>query len=458
MAGSLADALRGRLDGAVVAPGDDGWDAARGSFNLAVDQRPEAVVLAATDDDVVAAVRAAADADLRIAIQGTGHGAAARGSLEGALLVRTDGLRGVTVDPGARRARCRAGAIWSDVLALTDEHRLAPLVGTAGDVHVVGYSLGGGLGWLARRHGLSANSVVGAEVVLPDGSRVRADADSEPDLFWALRGGGGNFGVVTEIEIALHPVPDLTAGVLFWPVERGAEVLHAWREWIAGAPEELTSMGRILHFPPIPEVPDFLRGQSFAVVEVAHLGPQGELDELLRPLRALGPGMDTVAPMPPSGLAGIHMDPPEPVPYAGDGGLLAELPAEAVDAVVGACAPGSPLLSLELRHLGGAVGRAEDGCGALASLDAEIAWFTVGFLPVPEAREPLEAAIGRAHEALAPWDAGRTYHNFSERPIPADRLYDEPTLARLRAVRARVDPGGRLLANHPIPLRSPATA
>jgi FAD/FMN-containing dehydrogenase len=458
MAGSLADALRGRLDGAVVAPGDDGWDEARASFNLALDQRPEAVVLAATEDDVVAAVRAAADAGLRIAVQGTGHGAAARGSLEGALLLLTDGLRGVTVDPAARRARARAGATWNDVLALTDEHRLAPLVGTAGDIHVVGYSLGGGLGWLARRHGLSANSVLGAQVVLPDGSRVRADPDNDAELFWALRGGGGNFGVLTEIDVALYPVPALSAGVLFWPLERASEVLHAWREWIDGAPEELTSMGRILHFPPIPEVPDFLRGQSFAVVEVAHLGTQGELDELLRPLRALGPGMDTVAPMPPSALTRLHMDPPEPAPYSGDGGLLAELPPAAVDAVVGACEAGSPLVSLELRHLGGAVGRVEDGCGALARLDAHIAWFAVGFIPVPEARAAVDAAVEQAQAALAPWDAGRTYCNFSERPIPAERLYDEPTLARLQAVRARVDPDGRLLANHQIPLRAAATA
>jgi FAD/FMN-containing dehydrogenase len=196
-----------------------------------------AVVFPESDEDVAAAVRLAAQRGLRVAPQGTGHGAAALGPLAGTVLLRTDRLTGVSIDPAVPKARARAGARWSDVTAPADEHGLAALAGTASDVRVAGYTLGGGIGWLCRRHGLAANSVLAIDVVTADGTAVRADAESHPDLFWALRGGGGSFGVVTAMELALYRTPDIYAGVLFWPFERAAEVLHAWREWLPSVPE-----------------------------------------------------------------------------------------------------------------------------------------------------------------------------------------------------------------------------
>jgi hypothetical protein len=191
---------------------------------------------------------------------------------------------------------------------------------------VVGYTLGGGIGWLARRHGLACSSVLAVEAVTADGQAVRVDADGEPDLFWALRGGGGSFAIVTALEFALYRVAEVYAGALFWPLERAGEVLHTWRELVAAAPDELTSLGRLMQFPPTPEVPEPFRGRAFVLVEAAYCGPEADGAALLQPLRELGPETDTLATIPPDGLSELHLDPPQPVPNAGDGMLLSELP------------------------------------------------------------------------------------------------------------------------------------
>ena len=272
----------------LVFPGEPGWDEARRAWNLAVDQRPAVVALPETVDDVVAAVEYARELGLRIAVQGTGHGAPGR-PLHGTMLVNTSRMTGVEVDPRARVARVAAGTIWADVVAAAVPHGLTALHGSAHDVGVVGYSLGGGIGWLARKHGLSSSSVLSAELVTADGDVVRADPETNPDLFWALRGGGGSFGIVTAVEIALYPVVEAYAGWLVWPIDRAAEVLGAWAAWTKDAPEEVTSVGRLLQIPPIPEMPEPLRGRQVVVVEAAFLGAEAEGQELLRPLRELGP-------------------------------------------------------------------------------------------------------------------------------------------------------------------------
>ena len=336
-------ALRLRLNGDLVLPGDPEWDAARRAWNLAVDQRPFAVALVESAADVVAVVEFARLHGLRVAPQGTGHGASSLEDLEDVILVKTERLREVEIDSEARRARVEAGAVWQDVVEPAAEQGFVVLHGSAPDVGVVGYTLGGGMGWLARSRGLSANSVAAVEVVTGEGRLVRADRDNEPDLFWAVRGGGGSFGIVTAIELELYEAPALYAGALFFPVERAGEVLHAWREWVDTVPEEVTSLGRILHLPPIPDIPEPLRGNSFVFVEAVFAGPEAEGAALVAPLRALGPAMDTFAAVAPPALAHLHMDPPHPVPGVGDGMFLDELPAEAVDAIVETGVPAAAL-------------------------------------------------------------------------------------------------------------------
>ena len=442
------------LAGTCFQAGHADWDEARRPWNVAVDQQPAACARPASVDDVVAVMALAREHGLRVAAQGTGHAAAPMGDLLDTILVRTDRMRGVSIDPQQRIARAEAGALFQDVVTAAAQHGLAALAGSSPDVGVVGYTLGGGMSFLGRAHGLAANSVEAVELVTAAGRHVRADRDHEPELFWALRGGGGSFGVVTAIELRLLPVTDVQAGILWWPIERGGEVLHAWRELLAaGVPDTLTTIGRFLKFPPIPEIPEPVRGGSFVVVEAIHLGDPAEADALLAPLRALGPAMDTVTTMPVAQLATLHMDPDHPVPATGDGFLLASLPAEAVDALVEAAGADTafPVLSVEVRHLGGALGEARPEHGALAALDAEFAVFAVGIAPTPELGAAVAAEIEAIARALAPWAAPHAFVNFAETSREAHTFWPSEAYARLRRIKAQVDPEDRIRANHPIP-------
>jgi FAD/FMN-containing dehydrogenase len=440
------------LAGLIVRPGDDGWDEARQAWNLAADQQPAAVARPGTADDVIAIVAWARAAGLRVAAQGTGHAAASLGSLGNAVLIRTGRLGGVQVDPELRRARVGAGAVWADVSAAAAQSGLAALAGSAADVGVTGYTLGGGVSWLARRYGLAANSVLAIELVTADGRLVRTDHCHEPDLFWALRGGGGTFGVVTAIEFELYPVAEVYAGALLWPAEQAERVLNAWRGWAGTSPADLTSCGRILSLPPLPSVPEPLRGRSFAVVEVAYLGSAADAVRHLEPLRALGPEIDTVATIPASKLAGLHMDPDGPVPGAGTGMLLDDLPPAAVSALLAAAGPGtgSPLLSVEFRHFGAALSQAPAQAGALASIDAAFGMYAVGMAVTPDVKQAISDRLGLLFEALAPWRSHHGYFNFDDRPGDAAGLFPHATYRRLRSIKAAYDPADLFLSNHPV--------
>ncbi len=244
-------------------------------------------------------------------------------------------MRRVTIDPAARTARAEAGAVWLDVAEAAAAHGLAGLAGSSPDVGVVGYTIGGGMGWLGRTYGLSANNVEAIEFVTAGGRLIRADACHEPDLFWALRGGGGSFGIVTAIEVRLFPISKVYAGLLWWPASASSEVLQTWRELTqSGLPDEFTTCARLMHFPAIPAIPEPVRGQSFVVIDVIHLGAPAEADRLLAPLRALRPVTDTIQMIPAPALSHLHMDPEQPTPNVGDGLMLSSLPAEAIDAVI----------------------------------------------------------------------------------------------------------------------------
>jgi hypothetical protein len=438
----------------LVHPSDPGWEQARAAWNLTVDQKPAAVALPASPEDVAAVVRHAAAHGLRVAAQGTGHSAAPMGPLDDTILLRTTRMRDVRIDPAARTARVEAGAVWEDVVVSAGRHGLAALAGSSPDVGVIGYTLGGGLSWLGRKHGLAANAVTAVELVTADARLVRADPVTEPDLFWALRGGGGSFGVVMALEMRLLPISEVTAGILWWPIERGAEILHAWRELTHGPPpDELTTVGRLLRFPPIPQVPEPVRGRSFVVVEAIHAGAPDEADVLLAPLRALGPSMDTVRRIPVPELARLHMDPEGPTPAVGDGLTLAELPSPAVEALVGAAGAETdvPLVSVEVRHLGGELGRSRPGSGALAAIGAQYALFAVGLGGDPAAARAVSRGVEEVTGALRPWAARHQYLNFSETAGDPRRLWSEGVYERLRRIKALVDPDDRIRANHPIP-------
>ena len=450
---SLTDAngvLREALGDRVVLAGDADYDVARLAWNLAIDQRPAAVVRPTTTQEVVDAVRAAVAAGFRIAPQSTGHGAGALAAtdLSDVVLVSLAGLRGATVDAEARTATVLGGSHWNDVLAVSGPLGLTGIHGSAGDVSVVGYCLNGGVSFYGRQHGIGANAVRAVELVTAEGNLVRASAEESPDLFWAVRGGSGAFGVVTSIEIDLLPYADVFAGMLLWDASHASAVAHAWAQWTVSVPETATTSLRVMHFPPMPELPPFLSGRSLVIIDGAILETDEDAMAFLEPLRALAPEMDTFARMPASALVEVHMDPPTPAPALTAHALLDELPAEAVDGFVAAAAtPG--LFIAELRHTGGALARSPEHGGAIATLDGAYIVAGISIVPVPEALPLAEVAVAAVVAAVAPWLGEALALTFVDGPADLAATFGAagPRLAELKA---RFDPNNVFAAGRPV--------
>jgi FAD binding domain-containing protein len=443
------------IAGRVVTPADSDWDAARAAWNLAADQHPVAVAFAESADDVAEVVRLAGRNDLKVAGQGTGHGAVALGPLDDTILLKTERMRDVEVDAGSQTASVAAGVLVEELGAAAQASGMCSMPGSSPNVGVIGFSLGGGLSWLGRRYGWACNRVQAIDVVTADGEQRRIDADHEPDLFWALRGGGGGYAIVTGLQVHLLPIAELYAGALVLPAELGADAVRAWRDWTSSVSDDVTSIARFLHLPPIPEVPEQLRDRPLLTIDAACIGSQEEGEATIAPLRELGePVMDTFGQIPAEGLSRIHMDPEPPVPGLGHHEVLAELPDDAIDAFVGAAGPdaGSPLLLSEIRHLGGALARPDENGGALSSLDADFVMFGVGMPMTPELGKAIETHLDHLHETMKPWAAEGGYFNFAERPCDVDAILPPETCSRLAEVKRRWDPDGMIVANHALSL------
>src|SRR5436190_20963012 len=254
--GDAVDALREAMSGAVLVPGDADYEAARTAWNAAIDRRPGVIARCSDPADVAAAVRFGVENGLEIAVRGGAHGVSGKAVVDDGLMIDLAAMNSVVVDPDSRRVRVGGGALLADMIAATQEHGLATPVGLIGHTGVGGLTLGGGMGWLTRKHGLSIDNLVSAEVVTADGQIRRASEAENPDLFWAIRGGGGNFGVVTEFEFALHPVgPIVQVALLFWDLDRGRDVLRLGEELGGSLPEELNVVIACLNAPPAPFVP-----------------------------------------------------------------------------------------------------------------------------------------------------------------------------------------------------------
>ncbi|QJY45971.1 FAD-binding oxidoreductase [Pseudonocardia broussonetiae] len=426
-----------------VLEGDDPRVAAEvAGFNTAHTPRPALVVGATCAADVAVAVRWATAHGLRVSVQSTGHGLTS--DLAGSVLVTTRRMSGVVVDPVSRSARVGAGVRWAQVIEAAAPFGLAPLSGSSSAVGVVGYTLGGGLGPLARRYGFAADHVRSVQLVTATGEVRHVDAIGDPELFWALRGGKGNFGIVTEIEFGLVPVATLYGGGIFFPGAAAADVLHAYRTWVDTLPEETTTSVALLRLPPLPELPEPLRGQFVVHLRVAHLGTADEGAALLAPMRAVAaPLMDLVAEMPFAAVDSIHMDPTEPMPVWDRGATLRELPAEAVDALLAVAGPDVqvPLIMVEVRHLGGAVGRPARVPSAVAGRDAAFSLLAVGPMAGPLA-ETMPSITQAVVDRMAPWAGRGALLNFLGQAGPerVAALWDDADRARLLAVRRALDP------------------
>ena len=415
---AAARRLRRTLAGELHVPGEPGYEVARRPLHDTIDPRPAMVVEARGAADVRAAVVAAREHDLPLAVQATGHGTHV--PADGAILVRTSDLAAVLVDPDRRVARVGPGAVWGDVLAAAAPFGLAPLSGSSPSVGVTGYTLGGGLGWLARRHGFAADSLLRAEVVTADGSIVTATADDHADLFWALRGGGGSFGVVTAMELRLHPVAEVYAGTAFFVIDRAAETLMRYREWIADAPDALSTAVLLMHLP---------EGERVLAIRAMHVGEADEARRLLAPLfAAAGPPLvDGMRPMrfadaSMGGTAPRHLE------------LVHDLPDAVVEAIVAAQA--AP--TVEVRHWGGAMARPAAGAGPVGPRDVPLS-------VIADAHVPELAA------ALAPHATGGSFLNFLADPARTATAYAPADYEALREVKAAYDPDDVFRIGHAIP-------
>ena len=457
---SSRPSLNAGTTGSIIWPWDTAWDVARSAWVTNLDQQPVAVAIPRSVPDVAAVVTSTRRAGLHLTAQGTGHGGAALPPLSNTVLVHTSALSDVRLDAPTRTAWIGAGATWEAVSAEAHRHGLTAQAGSAADVGVTGFLLSGGISWLARSRGLAVNDIEALEVVTADGEQTIADDSHHPELFWALRGGGGSFALVTAIKLRLHGLSTVAAGTLFFPMASAGEVLHTWNRWVRSTPEQLMTCGRLLQLPPLPQLPAPLRGQAVVAVEAVHQGSRSELDVELAALRALGPFLDTVAEISTAQLAGLHMDPPGPTPCRGNGTLLHDLPPAAIDALV-ACAgkgSGSPLLSVEVRQLGGALARRPNYAGALGHLDAGFISYAVGGTPDQATTRKVDAHIGVVDRCLAPHAAELQYPNLDERPDGGRaRFHDPATLRRLQSVKARVDPDELFTGAHPLTMERAAS-
>lgn len=443
--------LRRLCGGAVYLPGDPQYDDARRPWNLRADDHPAAVAYPAFPDEVADLVRAVAAAGLRIAPQGTGHGAPPlSGQLEDAVLLRTSAMTQVVVDAANRSARVGAGVLWGDVVNRAGAARLAGRHMSSPSVGVVGSSLGGGLNWYGRAHGLQCSAVTAVEAVLADGSFVRATDEQHSDLLWAARGGGGGFGVVTAIEFDLIPVATPYAGMFVWDWNRADEVGDVWARWAVDAPDEITSIMRLIQAPDLPWLPDAVRGRSVVAIDAAVLAEAPVAAELLAPLRALRPDLDTFELRPAASLARLHLEPEEPMPAHAASTLVAELPTDAVHALVAAAGPGSGtrLLSVEVRQLGGALGRPAARGGALDRIDGEFLVLTLGTDGRPGGWAGQREDADRVRDAVQPWGSGSLYLSMLDDRVDERRAVPGGSWRRLAAIRAAADPDGLFVLPH----------
>ncbi|MEW2296102.1 FAD-binding oxidoreductase [Streptomyces sp. NPDC006743] len=446
--------LRQAVTGLVLLPGEEGYAAECATYNLNSGLAPALVVGATGEADVCAAVRFASRHGLPVAVKNTAHQVTA--PAHGGLLITTGRMKYLSVDAQARTVRAEAGLRWRDVLPRTAEFGLAPLAGSAPDVGVVGYTLGGGQSpLLGRTLGYAADHVRGLRVVTADGEARHVDADSEPDLFWALRGGKGNFGVVTEIEFDVFPVTRFYGGGLYFPGECLAELLEAWRAWLPTVPEEMTSSVGIQRLPDLPVLPEPLRGAFVVHLRVGYLGSAADGERLLAPLRAVAPPLlDLVGEKPYTSLGEIHLDPVDPMPYYDRSVCLGEFTGETVEALVRLAGRGSgcTLANVEIRALGGAFDREPAVPNAVSTRGVPFVVFGFAVGGADQA-DALRGGLAEVVDGLEPWALERNMVNFlspdeATAPEGVRAVYGPERYDRLAGVKRRYDPSNVFRFNH----------
>ncbi|MFC6287247.1 FAD-binding oxidoreductase [Nocardioides sp. GCM10027113] len=443
--------LRRAVAGRLVLPTDRDWEESRVPWAVNIDQQPAAILHVLDADDVVAAVRFARDHGVAVTAQPGGHGA--RTTLDGTLLLRTRALQGIEVDLDRETATVGAGVKWGELCQQLDGTGLMGLCGSNPDPTVVGLMLGGGVSWFTRKHGFTANSVLAVDIVTPEGELVRVDHENDPELFWAVRGGGGDFGIVVRVTIRLYPAPELYGGQLMWEVEHAATVMRAFRDLALVAPRELTMWFHIIHFPDMEDIPEPLRDKTVVNVASTYLGSKKMAEILLWSLREAAPvWMDTMAEIQPSQLGDVAMEPTEPMPVVEHSSLIGSLDDATIDLLVDAVADRgrTTLDMLQIRSLGGGFAEAPEGRGAVEPVTAPFLLFVLGVPATPELAAGLPASIAAVDAAAGHLATGRRLPNFVGHAQDTTSGYAPTTLARLRDIKRRRDPQGVIRSNKPV--------
>ncbi len=436
--------LREALRGEVVLPNDPGYDEARSVWNGMIDRRPALIARCTGTSDVIAAVGFARSEGLEVAVRGGGHNVAGNATCDGGLVIDLSPMKGVRVDAEARTVRAQGGLTWGELDAETQAFGLASTGGLVTTTGIAGFTLGGGIGWLMRRYGLACDNLISADMVTADGQTVHASESENAELLWGLRGGGGNFGVVTEFEYRLHPVSQVFGGLVAWPADAGRDVLKFWREWSLTAPDDVCTMAAFLYAPPEPFVPPEVVGHPIFAIACCHLDPEGSAEDDLRPLRELGPAVDVLGPMPYTAIQGMFdAGTPRGSRNYWRSSYVQDLTDDAIDAIMGAV-PGipNPLGQLHVHQMGGAMSRVGEGATAFGSRDVPFLMNYIGLWLDAGEDESNTAWVKAASDAMAPFGTGRRYVNFlaDEGEAGVESAYEAETFARLRGLKATYDP------------------
>ena len=442
---TLSDArsLTRKVKGRVITPSSPGYEEELSPFNLSVHHTPDLVVAALDAGDVAAAVQWAAERALPVAVQATGHGATV--SYDRGIVISTRHMQELTLDAAARTVRLGAGVKWRRVIDASAPCGLAPLSGSSSDVGAVGYTLGGGLPILGRTFGFASDYLQSLQIVTADGRLRTVSANSEPDLFFAIRGGKPNLGIVTSMTIELVPVASIYGGCVFFDGQHAERLFQAYREWAPTLPSATTSAIKLLRLPPLPDIPEPLAEKLTVQLVVAHVGDEAEGRHLVEPMRAVAPAIiDDIQQRPYTEADLLHHDPEHPIPVRETCTLLDDLTPEAVGGIMSVAGPGvqSPLLMLELRHLGGMLARVPQVPDAVGPRDAAYCLFFLGAL-MPPVADAVPGALTAAVAEMAPYTTGRTFVNLHGRPFsPEDlaRPWNADTYDRLMRIKRAYDP------------------
>lgn len=443
------------FSGEAIVEGDPGYEAARQIWNGAIDRRPAVVARCTSADHISGAVRLAQDAGLRIAVRGGGHSAPGLSTCDGGVMIDLSPMRRVEVDAENRVAYAEPGATWHDFDVATHAHGLAATGGLISTTGVAGLTLGGGIGWLQRKHGLACDNLISADVVTASGDRVHTTSEQEAQLLWGLRGGGGNFGIVSRFGFRQHPVRDVYGGMVMFPIADGPRVLRRYRDWAPELPDEFTTLVAIMTAPPAPFVPESLQGQQVVAIIGCHCGQPAEAERQLAAIRDLNPAVDLFGPMPYTALQAMADDgAPAGQRNHFRSGYAAELSDGLIDLMLDqASRLRSPLSQVHLHQMGGAVGRVGEDDTAFSSRHAAYAYNLIATWTDPTEDEAQIAGNRMLATALQPYSTGGVYVNFlgDEGSARIRAAYGDVKFARLQRLKRAFDPGNVFSLNQNIP-------